>query len=207
MRNRPGRVSLGHFGYDAFAMRPGTKIAANAAPADLIRFWQGAGPARWFGKDADFDAEFRARFLDLHYAAARRECDAWAEHAEGSLGLALLLDQFPRNAFRGTAHMYATDALALMFACLALAQGHVDALEPKELRVFLCLPFMHSEDLADQDLCVRLTRGMGADTEHHAQDHRDIIRRFGRFPHRNAALGRDSTAEEIAFLEAGGFAG
>jgi uncharacterized protein (DUF924 family) len=200
-------VTRGGSGYDAFAMSVDARNSAHAAPADLIRFWREAGRARWFGKDAEFDAEFRERFLDLHFAAARRECDAWAEHAEGSLGLALLLDQFPRNAFRGTAHMYATDPLALMFACLALAQGHVDALEPKELRVFLCLPFMHSEDLADQDLCVRLTRGMGADTEHHAQDHRDIIRRFGRFPHRNAMLGRDSTAEEIALLEAGGFAG
>jgi uncharacterized protein (DUF924 family) len=172
----------------------------------VIDFWRDAGAERWFRKDAAFDGLFRERFMTLHFAAARRELDAWAGTAAGSLALAILLDQFPRNSFRGTAHMYATDPLARHFARLAQARGHGAATEPA-LRLFLHLPFCHSEDLADQDLSVALSAPLGGDAAEHAEGHRAVIRRFGRFPHRNALLGRETTPEEATFLAEGGFAG
>jgi uncharacterized protein (DUF924 family) len=173
---------------------------------DVVTFWKNAGPDRWFDGGPDFDAEFRNRFLDAHVAAARRELDAWIETAQGALALMILLDQFPRNAFRGTGHMYATDPLALTFARKAIAAGH-DAAVPVDLRMFFYLPFAHSERLEDQDESVRLSEALGAETLKHAIGHRDIIARFGRFPHRNPRLGRETTAEEQAFLDAGGFRG
>lgn len=174
--------------------------------AVVVAFWREAGPARWFAKDAAFDADFRVRFLDLHFKAARRECDGWLDSAEGALGLLLLLDQFPRNCFRGTGHMYATDPLARHLAKQAIKAG-LDAQISPDLRLFLYLPLSHSEDLADQEWAVELGRTLGADPLAHAIGHRDIVKRFGRFPHRNAMLGRITTAEEQAFLDAGGFAG
>lgn len=173
-------------------------------PHDVVAFWQEAGPARWFAKDAAFDRDFIARFADAHMAAARRELDHWLDTPEGALALLILLDQFPRNAFRGTAHMFATDALALSFAREAVARGHDQAVDAA-LRVFCYLPFEHSEVLADQDRAVALCDANGRDR--YAHMHRDIIRRFGRFPHRNAVLGRETTMDEQAFLDAGGFAG
>ncbi len=125
-------------------------------------FWREAGPDRWFAKDEAFDAAFRARFQDAHFAAARRELDAWADGAEGALALMILLDQFPRNAFRGTAHMYATDPLARYFADRAIDRGLDQQLEP-EVRVFLYLPFSHSEALADQERAVALNTALGGD--------------------------------------------
>lgn len=180
--------------------------ASDIRVAEVLGFWRAAGPARWFTKDAAFDAAFRDRFLELHFAAARRELDDWSTNADGALALLLLLDQFPRNAFRGTGHMYATDPLALRFAHAAVAAGHDHRVE-SELRVFFYLPFTHAEDLACQELSVELNRGLGGDYAQHALGHRAIIRRFGRFPHRNALLGRSTTVEEAAFLAAGGFAG
>lgn len=174
--------------------------------ADLIEFWRRAGPRRWFAKDEAFDAEFRERFVDRHFAAARRELDHWARDAQGALGLVLLLDQLPRNAFRGTAHMYATDPLARLFAAKALEAGF-DAEVDAVLKPFFYLPFMHSEDPADQERSVALNRNVGGSSAKHAARHRDIVLRFGRFPHRNSLLGRESTPEERAFLEQGGFAG
>ncbi|MCW5624881.1 MAG: DUF924 family protein [Burkholderiales bacterium] len=172
----------------------------------VVTFWRDAGPDRWFAKDAGFDAAFRVRFLAQHEAAARGECDHWMDTATGALGLILLLDQFPRNAFRGTARMYATDPLALRIADRALAVDF-DQQVPADLRLFFYLPFAHSESLADQDRSVELNRRLGAPYIDHAMDHREIIRRFGRFPHRNALLGRATRPDEQAFLGAGGFAG
>ncbi|WP_343227448.1 DUF924 family protein [Rhodanobacter sp. DHB23] len=172
---------------------------------DVTRFWREAGPARWFEKDAAFDHAFTTRFLDAHMAAARRELDDWLDEAEGALALLILLDQFPRNAFRGTAHMFATDPLALGFARQAVARGHDHAVEPA-LRVFFYLPFEHSEVLADQDRSVALCEGLD-DYARYARIHREVIARFGRFPHRNSMLGRVTTAGEQAFLDEGGFAG
>lgn len=173
----------------------------------VVDFWREAGAqGQWFAKDPAFDRRFREGFLELHLAAARREFDAWAADAQAALALLVLLDQYPRNAFRATPHMYSTDSLARRFARQALALGHVDRVEA-ELRLFFCLPFAHSEDLADQDLSVDLNTRLGSEARRHAEGHREIVRRFGRFPHRNALLGRESTAAEQAFLRDGGFAG
>ncbi len=174
--------------------------------AAVIAFWRDAGPATWFRRDDAFDRRFAERFRALHFAAARRELDAWSASAEGALALLILLDQYPRNAFRGSGHMYATDTLARRFARQAVAAGRHLQVEPA-LRLFFCLPFAHSEDLADQDESVRLNVGLGDEARQHAEGHRDVIQRFGRFPHRNAMLGRETTAEEAAFLRGGGFAG
>lgn len=174
--------------------------------AEVVAFWREAGPDRWFAKDPAFDARFRERFLDLHFAAARREHDHWCGSAEGVLALAILLDQYPRNAFRGTGHMYATDPLARMFARRAIDLGHDAAVEPA-LRLFLYLPFAHSEDIADQDRSVALAATLKPPNPDHARRHRGIIARFGRFPHRNPILGRETTPEEQAYLDGGGYRG
>ncbi|WP_292210243.1 DUF924 family protein [Mesorhizobium sp.] len=172
----------------------------------VSKFWRDAGEHSWFEKNDAFDAEFRNRFLDLHYAAARRECDHWSEHAEGSLALMILLDQFPRNCFRGTGHMYATDPLARHFAEKAIAAGQDLALD-EELRVFLYLPYEHSEHIADQLKSVDLTTAKAQSYLKYAVEHLEIIQRFGRFPHRNRMLGRETTPEEQVFLDGGGFSG
>jgi uncharacterized protein (DUF924 family) len=174
--------------------------------AEIVQFWRDAGQDAWFRKDADFDAGFHERFRESHFAAARRELDHWISHPDGALALMILLDQFPRNCFRGTGHMFATDPLARHFARTALAAGLVGKVA-KELQIFFVLPFEHSEDLADQRLSVELSAPYGEEFVKYAILHRDIIERFGRFPHRNPALGRETTLEEQAFLDEGGFAG
>jgi uncharacterized protein (DUF924 family) len=174
--------------------------------ADVLGFWREAGPARWFHKDAAFDDEFRSRFLAAHEAACRGELDAWPNDAQGALALLILLDQFPRNAFRGTPRMFESDARARELARQVLQAGFDEQFEP-DLRNFFYLPFMHSEHLPDQDLSVALTARMGDSALRYAKRHRDIIERFGRFPHRNAVLGRESTPEEERFLADGGFGG
>ena len=173
---------------------------------DVLAFWREAGPSRWYRKDAAFDSAFRDRFLATYEAAARGELDAWAATAAGALALCILLDQFPRNAFRGSARMFATDARAREVARAALRNRFGDQVDA-ELRQFFVMPFMHSEDLADQELCVRLATDLPTDTLRYAVQHRDIIQSFGRFPHRNAVLGRTTTAQEQRFLDEGGFAG
>lgn len=178
-------------------------------PADaraLLDFWIEAGPKRWFEKDEDFDRRFRKRFLAAHEAAARGELAHWAATPDGALALVLLLDQFPRNAFRGTPRVYATDAQARAVAAAAVDAGHVP-LVPEALRGFFTLPFSHSESLADQDRAVALAEAFTPGETRWARHHRDIVARFGRFPHRNAMLGRTSTPEEQAFIASGGFAG
>jgi len=182
-----------------------------ALPADILTFWRDAGPKRWFAKSDGFDASIRLRFEPAHHAAARGEYDGWIANADGALALLILLDQFPRNLYRGSAHSYATDPLASHFAAEALARGHDRRFEPP-LRPFFYLPFEHSEDLADQDRSVALCEAMKAETGEEgflqwAIGHRDVIARFGRFPHRNRALGRATTPEEQVFLDEGGFAG
>ena len=172
--------------------------------ADIVAFWREAGIAKWFGGGAAFDEECRSRLLDEHFAASRREFDHWVDDAEGALALLLLLDQIPRNVFRGSAHSYATDPLALHYADRAIAAGLDDLVDP-ELRLFLYLPFEHSEAMADQDRAVALLTALGNDNLlGYAKAHHDVIVQFGRFPHRNAALGRSSTPDEQAWLDAGG---
>ena len=183
------------------------KVAETPAEAAaVVAFWRDAGPALWFAKDAAFDRRFRERFSGLHEQAARGALDPWRETADGAMALVILLDQFPRNAFRGTSRMYATDERARHIAHLAIAAGDDAAFEPA-LRVFFYLPFGHSESLAGQDRSVALCESLGEPTLSHARHHRDIVRRFGRFPHRNPILGRTMTAEEQRYLDEGGFAG
>ncbi|WP_140984127.1 DUF924 family protein [Asticcacaulis tiandongensis] len=181
-------------------------MSASDLAKDILTFWLEAGPAKWFSKDDAFDAEFRDRFYDAHFAAARGEYAHWLDAADSALSLILLLDQFPRNVFRGTGHMFATDPLALSYARTAIAAGH-DLKTDISHRAFFYLPLVHSESLANQERAVKLYEPLGEDWLPHAIDHRDIIARFGRFPHRNPLLGRETTPEETAFLNAGGFSG
>jgi len=179
----------------------------HVGPSDVLAFWTAAGPDKWFEKDAAFDAEIARRFSVTWQAAVDGRLATWEATPAGALALTIVLDQFPRNMFRGDRRTYASDPAARGVADRALARGFDRAI-PENLRRFFHLPFMHSEDLADQERCIALTRGLGADdTLKYAEQHADIIRRFGRFPHRNAVLGRASTAQEQAFLDEGGFAG
>ena len=171
---------------------------------EMVAFWRDAGAGKWFNGGAEFDAECRERFLEAHFTAARREFAGWMDDAEGALALLLLLDQIPRNVFRGSAHAFATDGLAREIARNALDAGF-DMRIDVPMRIFFYMPFEHSEDMADQDRAVALFTAMGnAGYLDYARRHRDVIARFGRFPHRNAALGRISTPQEQAWLEAGG---
>ena len=172
--------------------------------AEVVRFWRLAGMRAWFNGGEAFDRQCEALFLAAHLAAARREHEDWLDSAEGALALLLLLDQIPRNVFRGSGHAFASDGLARHYAERALATGHDAAFEP-ELRAFCYLPFEHSEALADQQRSVALFEVLGNQTyTQYALEHRRVIERFGRFPHRNRALGRINTAEEQAWLDAGG---
>lgn len=181
-----------------------TTPQAPASPPHIVHFWRDAGPAKWFAKDDAFDAELRTRFLDEHFAAARRERETSLDDADGALALILLLDQVPRNVFRDSAHAFATDPLAREYAGRAIESGFDTIVDPA-LRIFFYMPFEHSETMADQDRTVALCEALGDATYlKYAEAHRDVIRRFGRFPHRNRALARVNTAEEQAWLDAGG---
>ena len=181
--------------------------AVTAHPNDVIGYWRDAGPQKWFKKLAAFDEAIRLKFEPVHHAAARGEYDAWAASAEGALALLILLDQFPRNLYRHSAHAFATDPKARSIAKAAVEKGFDRQADPA-LRNFFYLPFEHSEDLTDQDYGLALCAEAGdPDNLKWAGLHREIIARFGRFPHRNAALGRTTTPQEQEFLDEGGFAG
>ena len=176
-------------------------------PSDLVAFWKEAGPKMWFAKDDVFDAEFRRRFEAAHFMAGRRALDHWAETPEGSLALLILLDQFPRNVFRNTGHAFATDPLARHFAIKAVDGGQ-DGAVGNEMKRFFYLPFQHHEDMTSQDRQRILFQRMDRAVEDRwAEHHHRVIATFGRFPHRNAALGRETTPEEQAFLDQDGFRG
>ncbi|MGP0088881.1 MAG: DUF924 family protein [Xanthobacteraceae bacterium] len=176
-------------------------------PSDILQFWRTGGEQKWFTRDDAFDAEIRRQFLPAYERATSGHLDDLEVTPDGALALLILLDQMPRNMFRGTARAYATDPLARAVAQRALARGFDRSFPPPE-RQFFYLPFMHSEALADQERSVELYRDAGdADGLKYAEQHAAIIRRFGRFPHRNPLLGRPTTAEEQAFLDAGGFSG
>jgi uncharacterized protein (DUF924 family) len=180
---------------------------ALVTPAGILAFWRDAGPRRWYTPDEAFDAEVRRRFLGLWQRAAAGELSSWETSDDGALALVIVLDQFPRNMFRDDIRTYASDAHAREVASRAIAGG-VDARIDAALREFLYLPFMHSEHLADQLRCIELSRAAGhAESLKWAEHHADIIRRFGRFPHRNRLLGRETRPEEQAFLDQGGFSG
>ena len=173
-------------------------FAADGADADGAR-------TVWFAKDDAFDVEIRTRFGPSIERALRGELDGWAGEPEAALARILLLDQFTRNAFRGTPRAFAGDAAALA-AASAMVGGRLDEALVGYPRAFVYLPFEHAESLAMQDEAIRLFNRLvavfaqAADMLDYACKHRAVIERFGRFPHRNAILGRQSTAEEIAFL-------
>ena len=180
--------------------------APGPSPAAIVTFWRDAGPGRWFAKDKNFDRALGARFHAGHLLAGERKLDDWNRSAEGAFALQILLDQVPRNIFRGTAHAWATDPLARRFALEAIDAGLDQQIEPS-LRPFCYMALMHAEDVELQRRCVELFEVLGGDSLPFAREHLEIIERFGRFPHRNAALGRDTTTAEQAFLRGGGFAG
>ena len=177
----------------------------------VLAFWRAAGTDKWFTKDDAFDAEIRTRFLATYEAAAAdrlsQDGGSWDSAPEGALALVIVLDQFSRNMFRDDARAFAADPLARQVTSRAIDRGFDQQVVLAE-RSFFYLPFEHSETLADQERCVALNRASGdADALKWAELHADIIRRFGRFPHRNKVLGRVTTPEEQAFLDGGGFAG
>jgi uncharacterized protein (DUF924 family) len=181
--------------------------AAVAMPQDVLAFWREAGPEKWFTKSDAFDDAIRGKFLATYEAAAAGQLSAWEAQPESTLALLIVLDQFPRNMFRGSARTFAADPVALAIAERAVARG-VDKQVPKGEQQFIYLPFEHSEKLADQERSIALFAATGdAELLKWAELHADIIRRFGRFPHRNAMLGRTTTAEEQAFLDGDGFKG
>ncbi len=188
---------------------PDNSTMTAADPAAIRSFWFGAerdGQPRqsWFRKDENFDREICQRFLTVWERASAGELNVWRENAHDCLALIVVLDQFPRNMFRGSAQAFASDALALTTARHAIERGYDLKLQPVE-RMFIYLPLEHSESRADQEECLRLMKSLSVfeetrDLHVWAEKHRVIIERFGRFPHRNEALGRESTAEEIEFL-------
>ncbi len=176
---------------------------------EVLHFWRVEidPPRGWFASDEAVDAAIRARFAPYFEAAAAGDFDAWLDAPESALALVILLDQLPRNAYRGDARAFAYDAAARERTNIALKRGWDLAIDPP-LRAFFYLPLEHSEDLGDQRRGVALCEGrMGGarDFTHHARAHHDVIARFGRFPHRNDCLGRASTPEEEAFLAGGGY--
>lgn len=167
----------------------------------VLAFWfDEIEPAQWWRADPAFDAQVRARFGELHRAAVQGELDAWRASARGRLAEVIVLDQFSRNLHRGSALAFAADPMALALAQEAVAAGHDLAL-PATQRLFLYLPWMHSESPRIHAVAVRLFTALGLpDNLDYELRHKAIIDRFGRYPHRNAALGRSSTAAELAFL-------
>lgn len=177
------------------------------SPAGILAFWREAGRERWYKRSEAFDAGVRRRFLALWQRAVAGELASWEDTDEGALALVIVLDQFPRNMFRGTPEAFVSDRLAREVARRAIERGVDKRIDPVLLE-FLYLPFMHSEHLPDQLHCVALFENTdSAENLKYAREHADIIQRFGRFPHRNRLLGRETTAEEQAFLDGGGFAG
>jgi len=172
--------------------------------AGVLRFWfEECAPEQWFEKDEAFDAAVRARFLELHARVARLAPEECLGDAETALAATIVLDQFPRNVFRDTPGAFATDANALAIALVAIARG-LDVRVPEARRKFFYLPLMHAEDADAQARSVQLFAPLNEDDLRWAKAHKAIIDRFGRFPHRNAILGRVSTPEEVEFLASPG---
>lgn len=173
-----------------------------ATSAEILSFWfsERVRPL-WFRSTPEFDTEIRERFEETWQAGRDDELTSWEESANGALALVIVLDQFPLNMYRGQAKGFSTEATAREVARRAIDRGWNGELDEAG-KSFLYLPFMHSENLADQDLSVALFKAAGLENNlRFARHHREIVRRFGRFPHRNTALRRDSTVEELAWLE------
>lgn len=172
-----------------------------AEAADVLAFWfDELKPEQQFAKDDAVDAAIRTRFGELHQRLSAHVPDDWTGNPQGLLAAVIVLDQFSRNLHRDDPRAFQNDAVALNLARLALKRGD-DTLLSEAERQFLYMPFMHSEDADDQDRCVELMDEIGnAQAADFARQHKAIIDRFGRFPHRNEALGRETTVEEAAFL-------
>lgn len=175
-------------------------LSSTANAERVLRFWFDEHARDWFAKNADFDAQIRERFLPLQEAAAAGRLASWRDAPRSCLALVVLLDQFPRNLFRGDARAFATDAQARAAARVILELGWDKAMAQAE-QLFAYLPFEHSESLADQELSCELMKDFDEEQRRYAERHREIIARFGRFPHRNNILGRQSTPAEIEFLK------
>lgn len=179
------------------------------APEEVLRFWlDEVGPNGWYAQSDSLDREVRARFQETWERAREGTCGLWLTYPSGALAYIILMDQFPRNMFRGRASAFATDRQANAAAKAAICRKW-DLRLDTPARQFFYMPLMHSENLCDQERCIRLVMERmpetGADTLLHARAHRDIIRMFGRFPYRNAPLDRPSTAPEREFLAQGGY--
>ena len=182
------------------------------SPDSILEFWfQEAGPSHWFKSTDAFDARVRREFestaTEVAGTISRRVPHPWEGSADTALALIITLDQFPRNMYRATRAAFAWDSLALG-AARRMTEANLDLKVDQAMRSFIYMPFMHSETLSDQDLCVSLCDGRldSQSTLHHAKEHRKLIKRFGRFPHRNIVLGRPSSAEETRFLANNGYA-
>ncbi|PWY98989.1 DUF924-domain-containing protein [Testicularia cyperi] len=191
----------------ASALRTGFDgIVRSEAPAlsralgDMFQFWKAAGPERYFAKSDEFDQQLKTRYMDAYEVVRKEQQLPRDNDAEEHLGMVLLLDQFPRNAFRGSARQYESDSLARKWANISIEKGLDDKIE-KDLRTFFYMPFLHSESLADQDWGVKLGDKVGDPYLSFAKAHRETIARFGRFCHRNEVLGRDSTQEEVEYMK------
>ena len=181
----------------------------STTPDEVLAFWlDRTGPKGWYAVDPDLDDRVTETFHDAWSRAAQGAHALWLTHPTGVLAYVILTDQFPRNMFRGEGRAFSTDPIALAAAKSAIARGWDMAID-EPARQFFYLPLMHSESTADQDRCVRLVLGRmprtGADTLVHAKAHREVIRRFGRFPTRNEALGRPTQPAEAEFLASGGY--
>ncbi|MFK7901672.1 MAG: DUF924 family protein [Nitratireductor sp.] len=173
----------------------------------VIGFWKEAGPKKWFSKDDNFDQAIQDNFGPLLNKAINGELDTWTKEPSTCLAFIIMLDQFSRNLNRNSAKAFEQDPKALQFTIEAIEKGYLDKIDPS-LKLFMILPLMHSEDLANQDQSIALIEANQMDMAmRSAKEHRDIIKEFGRFPHRNAVLGRKTTPNEQAFLDNGGFKG
>ena len=171
---------------------------------DVLDFWWSAGPPKWYGGGEEFDREIENRFGALHAHAVGGGCAGWSDDAASALALVIVLDQFPLNMFRGRPESFSGEVAARMVAAGALDEGFDSEMTGEE-RAFLYLPFMHSEDPADQERSVALYEAAELeDSLRWARHHREIVHRFGRFPHRNAILGRESTRDEMDWLASPG---
>lgn len=175
--------------------------------ASVLEFWLDAGPKTWFSKSDTFDASIKQQFGALHEKAASNELSDWENEPDSALALILILDQFSRNLFRNDARAFAQDALCLRITKSALSHEFDRKVDPP-VKQFFYMPFMHSESIIDQRHCVSLFHAAGfLENLKFAILHRDIIERFGQFPHRNSVLGRPTSPAERSFLDGGGFSG
>ena len=180
-----------------------------ATPEDILAYWlDEIGPDGWYSGGEELDEDIRRRFLDDYQRACDGALSLWLTYPSGTLAYIILTDQFPRNMFRGSAKSFAADGIAMAAAKMAIARGWDQKID-EPARQFFYMPLMHSECLVDQDRAVRLIMTRMPETGEsnllHAKAHREVIRRFGRFPYRNEALGRSTKEAETAFLEAGGY--